>query len=124
MIVETFHDGTTTMNFKGTDGTSLDMTAKNHYITLKFIDKDGNVFEFTSDGYEFTIPGLKLDITGYKLVASDAVVLRTVKFHRPPREEEWQRVAAARLQLQIRAQSKAAIQKKVLPLTHLVMTNM
>tara|TARA_B110000285_G_C15058014_1_gene580728 strand:+ start:526 stop:843 length:318 start_codon:yes stop_codon:yes gene_type:complete len=74
MIVETFHDGTTTMNFKGTDGTLLDMTAKNHYITLKFVDKDGNVFEFTSDGYEFTIPGLKLDITGYKLVASDAVV--------------------------------------------------
>ena len=74
MVVETFHDGTFTMNFKGTDGTSLEMTAKNHYITLKFTDKDGNPFEFTSDGYEFTIPGLKLDITGYKLVATDAVI--------------------------------------------------
>lgn len=75
MIIETFHDGTTTMNFKGTDGTTLDMIAKNHYINLKFVDKDGNPFEFKSDGYEFSIPGLKLDITGYKLVASDAVVL-------------------------------------------------
>ena len=74
MVVETFHDGTMTMNFEGTDGTKLDMTAKNHYITLKFIDKDGNPFEFTSDGYEFSIPGLKLDVTGYKLVATDAVV--------------------------------------------------
>lgn len=74
MVIETFNDGTVTMNFKGTDGTLLDMTAKNHFVTLKFVDKDGNPFEFSSDGYEFTIPGLKLDVTGYKLVATGAVV--------------------------------------------------
>jgi hypothetical protein len=74
MVIETFNDGTMTMNFEGTDGTKLKMTAKNHFITIKFTDKDGNPFEFSSDGYEFTIPGLKLDITGYKLVATSAVV--------------------------------------------------
>ena len=74
MVVETFNDGTMTMNFEGTDGTLLEMIAKNHFITLKFTDKDGNPFEFSSDGYEFTIPGLKLDMTGYKLVASDSIL--------------------------------------------------
>ena len=73
MVVETFNDGTMVMNFNGADGTKLDVTAKNHFITLKFIDKDGNPFEFTSDGYEFTVPGLKFDVTGYKIVATDTV---------------------------------------------------
>jgi hypothetical protein len=64
MLLETTPDGTVTMNFEGTDGNKLEMTAKNHKITLKFTDKDGISYDFTSDGYEFSIPVLKLDETG------------------------------------------------------------
>jgi hypothetical protein len=64
MLLETSPDGTVTMNFEGTEGNKLDMTAKDHKITLKFTDKNGIEFEFTSDGYEFSIPVLKLDESG------------------------------------------------------------
>jgi hypothetical protein len=74
MLVETFNDGNCLMTFNATDGTYVKMHAKGHYIDLNFIDKDGNEFNFKSDGQEFTIPGLVLDMTGNKLVVSPATV--------------------------------------------------
>ena len=58
MIIQTYNDNTCTMNFQGTDGTTVDMIAKNHFIELSFTDKHGNPFTFKSDGKEFSIPGL------------------------------------------------------------------
>ena len=42
MEVETFHDGTMTMNFKGTDGTTLDYEQFNKY-DVKFTEEDVSV---------------------------------------------------------------------------------